>query len=379
MQTQLAHLIKNQMFEGYLLVKGGEQRTSSNGSKFLDMTLADITAEVNAKMWDGNTPAPKCGQVVKVRAMMLEYNGRPQLRVDKLRPLEERDQVDMSLLVPCAPYPPEDMLKALTDRVAKMKDEGLRQVVTKRLEMAGDAILYFPAAQKLHHAEKGGLLHHTSTMLRLAEAVCAVYPTLDSDLLAAGVILHDLCKMSEMNSDEMGVVTDYTVEGMLLGHLVEGVSEIQAICDEVGVDEELKLMLSHMILSHHDLPEFGSPKPPMFPEAEILHEIDLMDARMYEMNYALRSAQPGGFTERIWSLERKLYRRKSTPGRLTPGRLSLHALATAGSDTNSGTINWSSRILRIRILRIIGRRCRLVQAEPARTLLPPDRTQNQPP
>ena len=219
----------------------------------------------------------------------------------------------MSLLVPCAPYPPEDMLKALTDRVAKMKDEGLRQVVTKRLEMAGDAILYFPAAQKLHHAEKGGLLHHTSTMLRLAEAVCAVYPTLDSDLLAAGVILHDLCKMSEMNSDEMGVVTDYTVEGMLLGHLVEGVSEIQAICDEVGVDEELKLMLSHMILSHHDLPEFGSPKPPMFPEAEILHEIDLMDARMYEMNYALRSAQPGGFTERIWSLERKLYRRKSTP------------------------------------------------------------------
>ena len=130
MQTQLAHLIKNQMFEGYLLVKGGEQRTSSNGSKFLDMTLADISAEVNAKMWDGNTPAPKCGQVVKVRAMMLEYNGRPQLRVDKLRPLEERDQVDMSLLVPCAPYPPEDMLKALTDRVAKMKDEGLRQVVT---------------------------------------------------------------------------------------------------------------------------------------------------------------------------------------------------------------------------------------------------------
>ena len=285
MQTQLAHLIKNQMFEGYLLVKGGEQRTSSNGSKFLDMTLADISAEVNAKMWDGNTPAPRCGQVVKVRAMMLEYNGRPQLRVDKLRPLEERDQVDMSLLVPCAPYPPEDMLKALT----------------------------FPAAQKLHHAEKGGLLHHTSTMLRLAEAVCAVYPTLDSDLLAAGVILHDLCKMSEMNSDEMGVVTDYTVEGMLLGHLVEGVSEIQAICDEVGVDEELKLMLSHMILSHHDLPEYGSPKPPMFPEAEILHEIDLMDARMYEMNYALRSAQPGGFTERIWSLERKLYRRKSTP------------------------------------------------------------------
>lgn len=310
MQTQLIHLVKNQMFEGYLLVKAGEQRTSSNGSKFLDMTLADISGEVNAKMWDGNTAAPKIGQVIKVRAMMLEYNGRPQLRVDKLRPIGERDEVDMSLLVPCAPYPPEEMLSLLTERVDRIQNEGLREVVRRRLQMAGDAILYFPAAQKLHHAEKGGLLHHTSTMLRLAGAVCEIYPTLDSDLLAAGVILHDLCKMSEMHSDEMGVVTDYTVQGMLLGHLVQGVSEIQAICDEVGVDEELKLMLSHMILSHHDLPEYGSPKPPMFPEAEILHEIDLMDARMYEMNYALRGAQPGGFTERIWSLERKLYRRR---------------------------------------------------------------------
>ena len=103
-------------------------------------------------------------------------------------------------------------------------------------------------------------------------------------------------------------MTDYTRQGMLLGHLVQGVSEIQKICDEEGADEELKLLLSHMILSHHDLPEFGSPKPPMFPEAEILHEIDLMDARMYEMNYALANIQPGTFTERIWSLDRKLYR-----------------------------------------------------------------------
>ena len=220
---------------------------------------------------------------------------------------------ECTLLAPCAPQPASEMLDYILNRVDAFRDSELKELVLTRLEECGDKLNYYPAASKLHHAERSGLLHHTSTMLRLAEAVCAVYPTLDSDLLAAGVILHDLCKMSEMNSDEMGVVTDYTVEGMLLGHLVEGVSEIQAICDEVGVDEELKLMLSHMILSHHDLPEFGSPKPPMFPEAEILHEIDLMDARMYEMNYALRSAQPGGFTERIWSLERKLYRRKSTP------------------------------------------------------------------
>ncbi len=310
MQTPLHQLIKNQMFEGFLLVKTGEQRTSSNGSKFLDMTLSDLSGEVNAKMWDGNTPAPAAGSVVKVRAMMMEYNGRPQLRVDKLRLAEEKDQVDMSQLVPCAPYPPEEMLALINDRIARMEDEELRAVVTRRLEQAGDALMYFPAAQKLHHAEKGGLLHHTSTMLRLAEAICDIYPSLDADLLAAGVILHDLCKMSEMRADATGVVTDYTAEGLLLGHLVQGVSEIQRVCDEVGARPELKLMLSHMILSHHDLPEYGSPKPPMFPEAEILHEIDLMDARMYEMNYALSGVRPGTFTERIWSLDRRLYRRR---------------------------------------------------------------------
>ena len=216
----------------------------------------------------------------------------------------------MALLVPCAPEPAGDMLDFIRSRVERMADEELRRVVSLRLDQCGDSLLYYPAASRLHHAERSGLLHHTSTMLKMADAVCAVYPTLDSDLLAAGVILHDLCKITEITADESGVASDYSREGQLLGHLVQGVSEIQAVCDEVGVDGELKLMLSHMILAHHDLPEYGSPKPPMFPEAEILHEIDLMDARMYEMNYALKSAQPGGFTERIWSLDRKLYRRR---------------------------------------------------------------------
>ena len=82
---------------------------------------------------------------------------------------------------------------------------------------------------------------------------------------------------------------------------------------ELGVKQELLMMVEHMILSHHDLPEYGSPKPPMFPEAEVLHMLDLLDARMFEMTRALKNAQPGGFTERIWSLERRLYRRKETP------------------------------------------------------------------
>lgn len=310
-QPQLAAMLRGQMFEGFLLVKAAEQRTSSNGGKYLDMTLADRSGEVNAKMWDGSAAAPKALSVVKVRGMMLEYNNRAQLRVDKMRLPEEKDPVDMNLLIPCAPEPAEVMREALYSRAREIQDQGLRQLVLARLDAAGDKLNYYPAAQKLHHAERSGLLHHTSTMLRAAAAICAIYPDLDADLLAAGVILHDLCKITELSANEVGLASEYTLEGQLLGHLVQGVAELSRTGQELGVDPELLLMLEHMILSHHDLPEFGSPKRPMFPEAEVLHTLDLLDARMFEMSHALSAVQPGHFTERIWSLERRLYRRKN--------------------------------------------------------------------
>jgi 3'-5' exoribonuclease len=309
-QYSLADMIRGQMFEGFLLVKSAEQRTSANGSKYLDMTLADRSGEVNSKMWDGTCAPPKALSVMKIRGMMLEYNNRPQLRVDKMREPGEKDQVDMSLLIPCAPRPAAEMREELFERARAIRDEKLRQLVLLRLEDAGDRLDYYPAAQRLHHAERSGLLHHTSTMLKGAVALCELYPALDGDLLAAGVILHDLCKITEMNANEVGLASEYTLEGQLVGHLVQGVAEINRLGREIGMDEELRIMLEHMILSHHDMPEYGSPKRPMFPEAEVLHTLDLLDARMYEMQRALEAVQPGSFTERIWSLERKLYRRE---------------------------------------------------------------------
>ena len=308
-QASLTSLIKGQIFEGLLLVRSAEQRTASNGSKYLDITLGDKSGEFNGKMWDGTVSAPKVGEVVKVRALLQEYNGRPQLRVDKLRVMD-KTEVDLALFVPCAPRPGEDMLSDVRARAEMIADEQLKNVVLTRLEEMGEKILYYPAASKLHHAERSGLLHHTSTMLSMAEHVCDIYPQLDRDLLCAGVILHDLDKIREIAADDMGVSTEYTREGMLLGHLVQGAVDLGRVCEKVGARDELRLMLSHMLISHHDLPEFGSPKRPMFPEAEVLHILDLLDARMYEMDLALKAAAPGGFTERIWSLERKLYRRE---------------------------------------------------------------------
>ncbi len=312
-QTLLTSVLKNETIDGYLLVKSAEQRSSKTGTKYLDMNLADVSGEINAKMWDPNAQPPKAGQVIRVRATMLEYNDKPQLRVDKFREINEMDPVDMTLLIPCAPYDPNDMLDFILNRMDAIADKELKALVLFLLEDAGDKLIYYPAGRRLHHAERSGLLHHTSTMLRAAEALCQVYPSLDADLLAAGVVLHDLCKLSEMDSDDMGVVSSYTLEGELLGHLVQGVSAIGAAGKTLGTRKELVLLLQHMILAHHDLPEYGSPKHPMFPEAEVLHILDRLDARLYEMNYALENLEPGTLTDRIWSLERKLYKREAPP------------------------------------------------------------------
>ena len=308
-QSAVATFTKDQKFEGFLLVRSAEQRASSNGSRYLDMNLCDRTGEINAKLWDGAYAPPKAGSVVKVRALVTEYNGRLQLRINKLRDAEEADNVDLSLLIPCAPYPAKEMRALIDETVAQMQNPVLQKVMQELLRMAGEELEYFPAAQKLHHAERSGLLHHTSTMLRNAKAVLQVYSWLDADLLFAGVIAHDLSKIREMKSDDAGNVNDYTTVRLLLGHLVHGVSQVAEAARRCGIEEdnEYVLLLQHMVISHHGEAEFGSPRPPMFPEAEMLHWLDVLDARMNEMNGILQRTPAGAFSERIWSLDRRMY------------------------------------------------------------------------
>lgn len=138
----------------------------------------------------------------------------------------------------------------------------------------------------------------------------AAYPFLNAELLYAGVILHDLCKTTEMISDETGSVSDYSADGLLIGHLVRGVARIEEAAKNVGVSGEIVLLLEHMVLSHHSIPEYGSPKAPMFPEAEVLARIDDLDAKMNEMQGILSRVPEGAFSEKVWSLDRRIYHPK---------------------------------------------------------------------
>ncbi len=305
----VCQLQRDMRFEGFLLIRSTEKRKDSKGSDYVDMNLVDRTGEINCKIWnwdpDAETPEP--GQPIKVRGTVQEYNGRLQLRVEKWRLCTENDPVDMNALVPCAPRKPEDMMSQIEETVESFSNEDLKKLTRGMLGIAGDRLNWFPAAQRMHHAERSGLLHHTTDMLRLAGAMLEIYPWLNRDLLLAGVIIHDLGKIEEMKSDKTGNVTDYTRDGQLLGHLVRGITNLNRVAEETGVTGECVILLEHMLLSHHGESEFGSPKPPMFPEAEALHWIDIMDARMNTMKAVTDKTPPGAFSERIFSLDRRVY------------------------------------------------------------------------
>ena len=305
----LADIKRDDRFEGYLIVRSAEQRASANGKNYLDMTLADKSGSINAKMWDGTVQPPLAGSIVKVRATGNEFNGRMQLRVEKIRAAESRDAVDMSTLIPCAPRDPKEMHDEVVRAADHIADPDLRKITCELLDRAGDKLLTFPAAKQMHHAERGGLLHHTTTMLRAANAIMTVYPQLNASLLTAGVIVHDLAKIDEMDADTLGLVSDYSVDGKLIGHIVRGVVNIQLAAEKTKASPGKALLLQHMVLSHHGIPEYGSPLAPKFPEAEVLNTIDTLDARLYEMDEALSRAIPGGFSEKVWGLDnRQLYR-----------------------------------------------------------------------
>ena len=305
---RICQLQKDSRFEGFLMVKGAEKKTDRNGRDYVDMNLGDRTGEINAKIWNWEgTQVPESGKPILIRGLVQEYNGRMQMRIEKWRAAAPEDPVDISELVPAAPRSSREMMSEIRETLEGFANESLKRLTEAMLETAGEKLEWFPAAQRMHHAERSGLLHHTTDMLRMAKAMLEVYPWLNRDLLLAGVILHDLGKLEELKSDESGNVTDYTRDGQLLGHLVRGITLLNRAAEQTGVHGEILVLLEHMLLSHHGEAEYGSPRPPMFPEAEALHWLDMMDARMNTMKTAWEKTPEGAFSERISSLERRIY------------------------------------------------------------------------
>lgn len=302
--------------DGYCLVKTCEQKTSSKGDTYLDMTLGDATGDINAKLWRYSAAehgSYKANDIVKVRGTISQYNGADQLRIERIRPADESDGVSMEELVKSAGYSSQEMYDELYRIAEAFSDAELKTLVTTLLSEHRMPLLYWPAAFKLHHAVRGGLLMHTLSIVRLAQGVCKIYPFVDSDLLIAGAILHDISKLEEFVVGETGIAEGYSVEGNLLGHLAMGAMKVNKYAERLGLSQKTATLVEHMILSHHGEPEFGAAVRPMFIEAEILSELDLLDSRIYEMREAVSGAKAEDFSQRVWALDnRKLFNHNRT-------------------------------------------------------------------
>lgn len=302
----------------FFMIKSAGIKVGSNKKQYFDVLLGDKTGEVSSKKWDIAEPEIpmlqnlKEGDIIKVRALVTDWNGQTQLRIGRIRPANSEDKLDLADFIKAAPEASQDMFDFIYQVADNMKDQDLRALCTKLLSENHDKLMYYPAASKNHHAEYGGLLYHVKRMLMTGLAVCDIYPILNRDLVAAGVILHDIEKLNEILSNEYGISPGYSFEGQMLGHIVQGIKLLDRLTAELNFPREKALMLEHMILSHHYEPEFGSPKKPLFPEAEVLHYLDVLDARMFDMEDALNGVEPGGFSDRIWTLDnRRIY--KATP------------------------------------------------------------------
>jgi len=298
----------NQLVTTSFLVHSKEIRQKKTGELYLSLQLGDRTGELDAKMWDNVTEVMDSfdrDDFVKVKGLVQVFHNRPQLTVHKVRRLDE-SEIDFADYFPASLRDPDEMWEELRANVAGCANPHLKALLEAMLDDPDIAARFrrAPAAKHIHHAFLGGLLEHVLSVCALARMAVSHYPNLDGDLLLAGVVLHDIGKIYELNY-ERGF--SYSSDGQLIGHIsiaMRMVAEkLRAIPD---FPPPLRSLVEHMILSHHGHLEFGSPKLSMFPEALALHYLDDLDSKMECMRSLIANDRQmeGCFTAYSSPLER---------------------------------------------------------------------------
>lgn len=308
------------------LVHLKERKTANNGSAYLDLTFRDSSGVITAKIWDCDRLKLdfEVGDVVLVDGTVEEYRGTGQIRIRKIAKCAA-EEFDLRDYLPQSKRDPGEMYALLVARLKQVSEGPLRALL---LAVIGDPAIaekykLAPAATSYHHAYLGGLLEHVSSLVELGDKVCDHYEWLDRDLVLAGLVLHDLGKIEELN---FAKGFTYTTRGQLLGHITIG---LEILSEKMRLIPEfppaLRDKVEHLILSHHGKLEFGSPKEPMFPEALLIHFLDDLDSKLESMRaqFITDKNRVGDWTARNRALGREL----------------LKPTATESAPIKSGSIN----------------------------------------
>ena len=309
----IANFGEGTLFSGYFLVLAKQLGTTKTNKPYLNLILGDKKGQLEARIWDPSDPRIAKdfakGDIVKARGSASRYNDKLQMKVDQLR-LAQAGEVDKADMLPSTTQDVATLWRQLVGFVDSLSNADLKLLLSTVLDDPALAEAYreAPAAKQLHHAWLGGLLEHVVSLCTLADRVAPHYPLIDRDLLLTGVILHDIGKVQEL-SWEIGF--EYTVEGMLLGHIQMGAALVEKTIDSLpNFPPKLKTLILHMILSHHGKLEFGSPKLPMIPEALVLNFLDDLDAKIQAMTGEFEKCIREGksaeeLTGKVWALDQR--------------------------------------------------------------------------
>lgn len=270
-------------------------RDPSRGS-YLRLTVADRSGQIEARVWEQAEQAAAAiqeNQVVKIEGEVERYRDQLQVKVVQLRAAQE-GEVDLADLIPTTQRDVEMMWADLDRRIEALEEPHLKALArhffaNRAFRQRFDEI---PAAQRIHHAYRGGLLEHVYEVLHLSDALVDLYPEIDRDLLTIGILLHDIGKLKELES---ALDPTYTDQGQLIGHLALGAAAVAEAMNAIeGFPEELAWQMHHLILSHHGRREWGSPRVPKTLEAIALHHLEHLDGEVNRFRGLLAEAQAKG-------------------------------------------------------------------------------------
>lgn len=306
MHKNIKDFVVGERGSGAYIVVSHSVKPTKTGKPYLDISLSDKTGTINGKLWDipANFNAGNIvdGYFIAIAFTVEDYQGKKQLKIENIKLITDESNFDKSEIIPTAPEPAEKMFSELLYTAGNIKHPEMQKLCCNIIQENKDALLYYPGAKSMHHAEVSGLLHHVTGMLHLGKAVLDVYPNVNKDLLLTGIILHDICKPTEFALGPVGLCVDYTKKGKLLGHITMGCAYVQGKCKELGISEETETLIMHMVLSHHGEPDYGSAVRPCFIEALLLNMIDNMDAKVEMVNKAMESVGVGEFSEKMYAL-----------------------------------------------------------------------------
>jgi 3'-5' exoribonuclease len=310
----IRELQPDEVVTSFFIVQNKEVRTKKTGEPYLCLTLADRTGTLDAKMWDNvSTVLDEFDRddFVKVKGLIQIFKNRPQMTVHKVRRLDETE-IELADYFPHTEKNIDEMWAGLRAAVAAIRNDHLRALVDSFLDDPEVARRFrqAPAAKSVHHARIGGLLEHVVSLLGLCKLCASHYNFVDLDLLVTGAVLHDIGKIYELEYQRS---FSYTTAGQLLGHMIIALEMLRARSAAIpDFPPRLKMLVEHMILSHHGKYEFGSPKLPMFPEALLLHHLDDMDSKMEAMRRTIENDQnvEGDWTSYNPALERTVLKKE---------------------------------------------------------------------